>query len=532
MLYLHVMKLLCWVLALGLAFFAGLLVLRQPASAAAPQIQTDVGVVAGKSLPGGVRAFLGVPFAAPPVGNLRWRPPQPVAPWSGVRPADHFAGACMQNVAHSRLPWTAPFMDQQPASEDCLYLNVWTAAPAHAPATARRPVMVFIYGGGFNEGAGSVAVYNGAQLARQGVVLVNVNYRVGALGFLAYPGLTAESPHHSSGNYGLLDQIAALHWVQRNIAAFGGDPANVTIFGQSAGAMSVADLMRSPLARGLFVRAIAESGPGLLTGRPRAAVAEATLAAHEQAGLKFAAAKHAGSLAALRALPAADLIASGFGPFADGWVLPDTSATLAAPEVPLLVGMVANDIGIGNYGPARPLTRATYEAAAQRQYGARASEFLKLYPVSSAVGDTAAAAMQKTAARDRGRVRIDVWAAAQRHLSPAIYTYYFDRATPWPEHPEFGAFHTSEIPYVFANLTLAGHPYTGVDRRVSERVSSYWVNFATRGNPNGAGLPAWPAYQPGAHITMELGAQMGAMPEATTPQRLAFQLAAAQADTH
>ena len=513
----------------------GLVAWRPPGLVAAPHIQTDAGVVAGKALPGGVHAFLGIPFAAPPVGELRWRPPQPLAHWSGVRPAQQFADTCMQNDAHSPLPWTAPFVDQQPVSEDCLYLNVWTAAPADSPAHAldrgRRPVMVFIFGGAFEVGSGAVPVYNGAALARQGVVLVNFNYRVGALGFLAYPGLTAESPHHSSGNYGLLDQIAALRWVQRNIAAFGGDPANVTIFGQSAGAMSVADLMRSPLARGLFVRGIAESGPGLLTGRPRAGGTEATLAAREQQGVKFAASKHADSLAALRALPATALIASGFSPFSDGWVLPDTSTTLAAPEVPLLVGMVADDIGVGNYFGARPLTLATYDAAAQRQYGARASEFLKLYPVSAAGGDASAAAMQKSAARDRARVRIDLWAAAQRQLSPAIYTYYFDRATPWPEHPEFGAFHTSEVPYVFGTLALADHPYTAVDQRVSARVSSYWINFATRGNPNGAGLPAWPAYQPGRHITMELGAKMGAMPEAATPQRLAFQLAAAQANT-
>lgn len=497
---------------LGVALMAVLLLGARPRPAV-PEVRLDAGTVAGKVLADGVHAFLGVPFAAPPVGELRWKPPQPVKGWTGVRPAREFADACMQNVRHSALPWTAPFMDQQPASEDCLYLNVWTGGKAGE----HRPVMVYIYGGGFNEGSGSVAVYNGANLARRGVVLVTLNYRVGALGFLAYPELSAESPHHVSGNYGLLDQIAALQWVRRNIAQFGGDPANVTIFGQSAGALSVADLMRSPLAQGLFARAIAESGPGLLPARSLGG--NATLATREQAGEKFAASKHAASLAALRALPAADLIAGGFGPFPDGWVVPQDAP---AHEVPLLVGMVANDIGIGSYGPQKPLTLAAYQDAAQRQYGARAAEFLHLYPATAAT----AAAMQKAAARDRARVSLDAWSAAQVQHSPVVYTYYFDRATPWPEHPEFGAFHTSEVPYVFGNLALADHPYTAVDQQVSRRVSSYWINFATTGDPNGAGLPRWPAYAPGAHLTMQLGARMGPMPVASTPSRLAFQVAA------
>lgn len=498
---------------LGAALMAVLMMGARQAPEA-PRATLDTGTIAGKTLPGGVSAYLGVPFATPPVGDLRWRPPQPVKPWTGVRPADQFADACMQNVRHSALPWTAPFMDQQPASEDCLYLNVWTGAQRGA----RRPVMVYIYGGGFNEGSGSVAVYNGANLARRGVVAVTINYRVGALGFLALPALSAESPHHVSGNYGLLDQIAALRWVHRNIAALGGDPGNVTIFGQSAGALSVADLMRSPLAEGLFARAIAESGPGLIPAR--ALGGRDALAAREQAGEKFAASKHATSLAALRALPASALIASGFSPFPDGWVVPQEPP---AHEVPLMVGMVANDIGIGNYGPAKPLTLAAYQAAAQRQYGNRAAEFFKLYPATAAD----AASMQKTAARDHARVGLDTWAAAQSQRSQPVYTYYFDQATPWPQHPEFGAFHTSEVPYVFGNLALAGHPYTAVDREVSQRVSSYWINFATSGDPNGAGLPAWPAFKPGAHLTMRLGARMGTMPVASTPARLAFQLAAA-----
>jgi para-nitrobenzyl esterase len=218
------------------------------------QLSTSTGT------PGGVRAFKGIPYAAPPVGDARWRAPQPVVPWDGVRQADRFGASCVQAQPGSRLPWTEEFMTQGPVSEDCLFLNVWTAAAV----TERLPVMAYIYGGGFNEGSSSVAVYDGASLAARGVVVVTINYRTGPLGFLVHPALSAESPHKVSGNYGLLDQIAALAWVQRNIAAFGGDPTAVTIFGQSAGAISVADLMRSPLAKGLFARAIAQSGPGLL----------------------------------------------------------------------------------------------------------------------------------------------------------------------------------------------------------------------------------------------------------------------------
>jgi len=213
-------------------------------------VHTADGPISGVTDSQGVTSYKGIPFAAPPVGNLRWRAPQPVARWTSVRKADHFGNACFQSKDYSRLPWTKPFMEQGPVSEDCLYLNVWTAAKS---PSERRPVMVYIYGGGFTEGSGSVAVYDGTQLANRGVVVVNMNYRVGPLGFLVHPELTTESAHGSSGNYGLLDQIAALQWVHKNIAAFGGDPGRVMIFGQSAGATSVYDLMQSPLAKGLFV---------------------------------------------------------------------------------------------------------------------------------------------------------------------------------------------------------------------------------------------------------------------------------------
>jgi len=341
-------------------------------------VKIDTGSLSGLATTGGVTAYLGIPFAAPPVGELRWRPPQPAAKWEAVRKADKFGTSCMQNQAGSRLPWTEEFMTQGPIGEDCLFLNVWTAAKN---ANARLPVMFWIYGGGFNEGSSSVAVYNGTELAKKGVIVVSVNYRVGPLGFLAHPELTKESPHRSSGNYGLLDQIAALQWVSRNIAAFGGDPNQVTIFGQSAGALSVMHLMRSPLAKGLFARAIAQSGPGLL-GR-NALGGGATLADREAAGAKYIESKGAKTLAEMRALPAAGFFASGGrggvtvpnSPFTDGWVLP---ATQPAEQVPLILGFTADDIGVGGggFGAAAKPGVASYQSDAQRNYADQAATFL------------------------------------------------------------------------------------------------------------------------------------------------------------
>jgi para-nitrobenzyl esterase len=511
-----------WMFAAVAVFFAALS-LADAAEQTVVSIQE--GRISGVTDSLGVTSYKGIPFAAPPVGNLRWKPPQPTAHWEGVRNADHFGNACVQKQSYSRLPWTKPFMEQGPTSEDCLYLNVWTAAKT---AGERRPVMVWFHGGGFTEGSASIAVYDGTQLAKRGVVLVGVNYRLGVLGFLTYPALSKESAHGVSGNYGLLDQIAALHWVQKNIAAFGGDPNRVTIFGQSAGAGAVYDLMQSPLARGLFVRAIAESGPGLfgpgLLGGPT------SYAAREQLGVSWAESKGAHSLADLRALPAAAFeIEGGPGsapaptsPVPDGWVLPAAGAAPPNHQVPLLLGMVADDIGIGGgFGPPQKPSVASYQDAAKKKYSSEADNFLKLYPV---VTDDQVSAMQKTAARDQARVSIDLWSADQVKLSGKIYTYYFDRALPWPQHPEFGAFHTSEVPYVFETLDVTGHPIQPIDRQVSDAVSAYWINFAASGNPNGKSLVHWPAYSPDAHTTMELGARMGPMPEAATQERLAFQI--------
>lgn len=423
----------------------------------------------------------------------------------------------MQNQPGSRLPWTEEFMTQGPIGEDCLFLNVWTAANT---ASAKLPVMFWIYGGGFNEGSSSVAVYDGAELAKKGVIVVSVNYRVGPLGFLAHPELTKESEHHSSGNYGLLDQIAALRWVHNNISGFGGDPSQVTIFGQSAGAISVVDLMRSPLAKGLFARAIAQSGPGLL---PRNVLGgNDTLSGRESAGVTYAESKGAHSLAELRALPPAVFFAQQAGgagtripnsPFIDGWVLSTTDPT---EQVPLMVGFVADDIGVsGGLGPAAKPDVATYKSDAERTYGEQAPTFLKLYPVSA---DSDVPAVRKTAGRDRARVSMDLWAGDQMKASKRIYTYFFDRVIPWPAHPEFGAFHTSEVPYVFKTIGRLERPWQPVDQMLADTVSSYWANFGRKGDPNGAGLPPWPAYGSSSHMTMELGSRVGPMSVAEAPK--------------
>lgn len=484
-------------------------------------VRIDSGLISGATDKSGVTSYLGIPFASPPAGQLRWRPPQPAGHWEGVRDADHFGASCMQDELGSRLPWTEEFMTQGAISEDCLFLNVWTGAKS---ASEKQAVMVFIYGGGFNEGSSSVAVYNGSELAKKGVVVVTLNYRVGPFGFLVYPDLTKESEHHSSGNYGLLDQIAALEWVHRNIAAFGGDPHRVTIFGQSAGAISVADLMRSPLAKGLFARAIAESGPGLF---PEDILGGGmTLAQREQQGLKYAEAKGAHSLAELRAMPAADFFKSTPGsegappnvgdPVTDGWVLP---AEHPAQEVPLVVGMVAGDAAFASgFGPPAAPTVANYTSSAQKTYGDMAATFLKLYPAETD-GDVAAA--KKASQTDRSRVSIDVWCENQVKRSGRVYTYYFDHAIPWPAHPEFGAFHTSEVPYIFETFKLLDRPWEPADFRLSETMAAYWSNFAKTGDPNASGLPLWPVYEPNSHTTMELGDHVRPIPVAD-PAKVGF----------
>ncbi|UCF35988.1 MAG: carboxylesterase family protein [Acidobacteriota bacterium] len=459
-----------------------------------------------------VTSFKGIPFAAPPVGNLRWREPQPPAAWEGIRDATHFSASCMQaGEGQARLPWTEEFMNQTEISEDCLFLNVWT--PANS-VSERLPVLAWIHGGGFREGSGSIDVYDGEELARKGIIVVTVNYRLGVLGFLSHPELTAESSHHASGNYGYMDQVAALRWIQENIVAFGGDPGRVTVSGQSAGALSVQALSVSPLAKGLFQRAILVSGARMSTMTrfvPRD-LAEAK-------GVEFAQSKGVSDLAGLRALPAAELIAdfrpnNDWSSIVDGWFLPEAMDTILTKgqhsDVPTMAGLTADD------RRPRLSTLAEFHEQARTEYGDRTTGFLNLYPANS---DEEAIQMASRATRDLGRIATAEWAEFRGNASQApAYTYFFSRAIPWPEHPEFGAFHTSDVVYWFNNLKMLDRPWLEADWNLADTASSYWVNFARTGDPNGEGLPHWPAFDTNSTETLALDLQVGTIPIAAEKQ--------------
>jgi para-nitrobenzyl esterase len=483
-----------------------------PAAAINGTVKVESGVLAGTTLPSGIRVFKGIPYAAPPVGELRWRPPQPPAKWDGVRQADKFSDSCMQVLQRSRNPWTKEFMAQNDASEDCLCLNVWTGVKG---ASEKRPVLVWIHGGAFYEGSGEIITYDGEELAKKGLVVVTINYRLGIFGFFTHPELTKESPQHASGNYGLHDVVAALEWIQKNIAAFGGDPSRVTIAGQSAGAAAVHTLTASPLAKGLFHRAIAESGSSVVR-RTR------DLSESEKDGVKWAETKGITTLKELRAKAAADLMGgTRFGPVVDGWFLPaDTAAIFASGkqnDVPTMTGLTADE---GSAAPTYGKLKAEeFAKQAQPRFGAQGEAFLKLYPSN----DQAQSGLsQKQSARDQGLVSMYLWASERAKTSKAkAYTYYFTRGIPWPEHPEFGAFHTGDVPYFFANLKHLNRPWETMDRKLADTVSSYWINFAKTGNPNGKGLPNWPAFDAAQQITMELGEKTGARPVAET-EKLSF----------
>jgi len=457
---------------------------------------------------GTVTAFKGIPFAAPPVGNLRWREPQPPSAWEGVRDATSFCASCMQaGEGEARLPWTEEYMNQTGISEDCLFLNIWTPART---VSDRLPVLVFFHGGGFREGSGSIDVYDGEELARKGIISITANYRLGVLGYLAHPELTAESAHGASGNYGYLDQVAALRWIRDNISGFGGDPERVTISGQSAGALSVLALSASPLAKGLFNRAIIVSG-ARMTSMTRFVPRELA----EAKGVEFAEAKGAASLQDLRALPALDLIAdfrpnNDYSSIIDGWFLPEAMDEIyrqgLQSDVPTMVGLTADD------RRSRVATLAEFKEQAGTEFGERAGEFLALYPAES---DEEARIMAAEAIRDQGRVATAEWAEfrGETSLTPA-YTYFFKRAIPWPEHPEFGAFHTGDVIYWFNNLKQLDRPWTEEDWKLADTASSYWVNFAATGDPNGEGLPEWPAFDRNKKETLELDLEIKPIPVA------------------
>ncbi|AFL90167.1 carboxylesterase type B [Terriglobus roseus DSM 18391] len=442
-------------------------------------VKTESGDLTGVRS-GNVRTYLGVPFAAPPVGNLRWKAPQPVVRSAAVLAADKPGPACVQVLSRSHLPWTEAFMVQNNASEDCLSVNIW--APAKG---GKHAVLVFFHGGAFNEGSNSIASYDGTALAEHGVIVVDANYRLGILGYLATTALAEESGHGSAGNYGLADQIAALGWVQRNIAAFGGDPARVTIAGQSAGAQSVAQLIASPRAKGLFAGAIMNSGPPVWPATSITRLPEA-----EAAGDKFTQA-HGGSLAALRAMAAEDLLnakdAPPRRPVVDGWWLTeepgDDLRTPVGSDVPVLAGWNADE---GGTAVPNGKTADAYRADAEKKMGADATRFLKLYPGED---DAQAAKSQVTAARDRNYAIAALYADAYvRRRASEVYLYDFSRVPPWKAHPEFGAHHTAELPYFFGTLDrVKDRDYDATDRAVSREAVAAWVAFAERGRPG----PPW-----------------------------------------
>jgi para-nitrobenzyl esterase len=526
---------------------------RTPSGAAAPLpaslvVKTGSGAVRGT--PGAdpvIRVFKGIPYAAAPVGPLRWKPPVPAAPWQGVRAADKPGNVCPQPAT--------PQMRGYTMSEDCLNLNVWTAAHPGQ----KQPVLVWIYGGGFIEGTGADPQFNGETLARKGVVVVTFNYRTGVLGFLATKELSRESGHNASGNYGLLDDVAALKWVRANIAAFGGDPARVTIAGQSAGAGSVGFMAMSPLARGLFRAGIAEShsrwpsDPDLRF----LSVSHRTLANAEASGEAYAKAHGATALADLRAMPWQTLIEGSavpdmavdtgttakpplFRPVIDGWVLPrNYSQSLAARaqnKVTIVTGNNSDETGaipataIAPLRAANALTRAGapqivltvagYETFARGKFGKMADEFLRLYPGRT---DDEAALAASEAARDNNRITTWLWAGEWiKGTRLPVYNYFWTKAPPGPDAHIRGAYHGAEIPYALGNLQPASRPWTDEDRAVADRASSYWANFIKTGNPNGPGLPVWRKFDPAVPQAMELGHKWAPIPLASSPEKIQF----------
>jgi para-nitrobenzyl esterase len=472
-------------------------------------VHIDSGVIDGiPALTPNVMVYEGIPYAAPPVGDLRWKPPQPVTPWPAVRNADRYGPACMQYYMDAYS--TANFGDYETKSEDCLYLNVWTAAKT---AADKLPVLVWIHGGGFRVGSATERLHHGDNLAAKGVVVVTLNYRLGVFGFLAHPELSKESGHSASGNYGLMDQIAALHWVQRNIAAFGGDPNRVTIFGESAGGGAVSYLQASPLSEGLFQGAIGESG-GSFT-RPAAGSAN-PLQTAEEAGVRFADAVGASSLAQLRAMNGEQILKAGaafgsFSPFVDGYVLPRDVYTIFAEgkqhDVPVLVGSNSDEGSTLRGHP--PALTLDWEKA----------EFAQLYPPDKQEKVTSGTMLWA----------MHTWARLETKTGThKAYEYYFSHAPPFPKDAKFsrdvshlGAFHSSEIIYVFNNLAIRkarNWPWTPADWKLADMMSSYWVNFATKGDPNGPGLPVWPAYDANNQQVMNFGDPVQAIPMPRTPE--------------
>jgi para-nitrobenzyl esterase len=500
------------------------------------QVQVASGRLAGATAASGIHEFKGIPYAAPPVGARRWQAPQPVQPWTNVRPATQFGPRAMQLPLFGDMNFRS-----NGVSEDCLYLNVWTGAKA---SQEKRPVLVYFYGGGFVAGDGSEPRYDGEALAKKGIVTVTINYRLGVFGFMAHPELTKESPNHASGNYGLLDQQAAIQWVKKNIAAFGGDPAHITIAGESAGSWSVSAQLAAPGSKELIKGAIAESG-SLLGLQPLP-----TLAQGEQTGVTFGTSLGASTLAALRALPAQQVLeASGkqgaprFSPVVDGYFLPKQPTEIFAAgqqaHVPLLVGWNSQEMTYQMVlGPAAP-TLDNYRTAMQKLYGDRAAEALTQYPAAT---DAEVEQAANNLAGDRF-IAYSTWKLADAQLQTGgqpVYRYLYARPRPAmtpemgnataglaggvvrgtgnaaPAPPAKGAVHSAEIEYALGNLpTNKVYAWTPDDYKVSEVMQGYFANFIKTGNPNAAGLPTWPAASQQGGQVLRLDVTTKAEPDQT-----------------
>ena len=516
--------------------FVGAMAIGQLSAAASlPQpVKTDLGAVSGTySATTGITAFKGIPYATPPVGDLRWKPTVPATKWTGVLKADHFGANCVQRprpVMNGQTPEAFQTI-QGSVSEDCLFLNVWTPAKS---ATEKLPVMVWIHGGGYSGGSGSIPMFDGEELARKGVVVITINYRLGLMGFLALKELDAESKQHVSGNYGILDMIESLKWISRNIAGFGGDPKNVTIFGESSGGSCVHHLTATPLAKGLFQRGISESGTFYArdpegSGGPSSMKTLAEAEAQDETYLHNAGID---SLAKLRAMTVEQILAlprergahgDFYGAVIDGYVYPDGYFTALnkgnVADVPYILGGNTDE---GGGSPHPVSTVAEFQENLKRKFGDKADEAMKLYPATT---DAEAAQAKNTLAVDYGRMSKYLWAQAYAkvHHSP-VYIYSWNHTLPGPNSDEEGANHTSEITYVFNSLAKAGpdRPFVQADKDVADKMTTYWTNFAKTGDPNGKGLPVWPVSTPDKKVEMVVGDNDHSIPPVSTEARFEF----------